>query len=484
MTGDASRPKVFISYSWTTPQHEEWVLELAQRLSSDGVVVVLDKWDLREGQDKHVFMEQMVHDPQISKVLVICDRGYQAKADDRKGGVGTETQLISKKVYENTAQEKFIPIVREYGDDGQPCIPHFMASRIHIDLSSEGTFEGNYEKLLRNLFEKPLLRRPPVGIPPPYITSEDLPASKTSHKVRALKDAIFNDRRSANGLISDFLESVLSSLGDLQLSGGNTPGFDDRVADAIDKTLPLRNDFVDFASCLFKYRDRVDLEQLRDFFEKLGQFGFRPEHVQSWTEIDFDNFRFFNYELMLSFVAILLKANRFNEAAFFIRSQYFYRNSKDELRSAGIEMFNRHCESLDRIRNARLNLQRVSVTADLIKARATHESIGFADIRQADLILYYITEMKGQRLSWFPRTSVYVARGSGVDLFEKLVSRRHFEQTKALFGVTKPEELQTRISEYIARRDADGRLMAGNFWDYNIIALENVIVPQRIGSIE
>jgi hypothetical protein len=108
---------------WTSPQHEQWVLDLADRLSGDGIVVTLDKWDLKEGQDKHVFMEQMVHDESIANVLVICDRGYQAKADDRKGGVGTETQLISKEVYENTGQEKFIPIVREYDQDGKPCMP-------------------------------------------------------------------------------------------------------------------------------------------------------------------------------------------------------------------------------------------------------------------------------------------------------------------------------------------------------------------------
>src|SRR5581483_3574188 len=151
MQGSTKQPKVFISYSWTTPQHEQWVLELAERLSSDGIIVLLDKWDLKEGHDKHVFMEQMVHDPSISKVLVICDVGYQTKADDRTGGVGSETQLISKEVYENTEQEKFIPIIREYDSDGKPCIPHFMAARIYIELSSEDMFEENYQKLVRNL---------------------------------------------------------------------------------------------------------------------------------------------------------------------------------------------------------------------------------------------------------------------------------------------------------------------------------------------
>ncbi len=159
MNGSVCQPKIFISYSWTTVQHERWVVDLAERLSSDGIRVVLDR-DLREGQVKHAFMEQMVQDPEITKVLVIRDRGYQLKADDRKGGVGTETQLISKEVYENTEQEKLIPIIREYDDKGKPCIPHFAATRIYIDLSSDDIFEESYQKLVRNLYGKPLLRRP------------------------------------------------------------------------------------------------------------------------------------------------------------------------------------------------------------------------------------------------------------------------------------------------------------------------------------
>jgi len=52
MRGSTEQPKVFISYSWSSPQHEQWVLDLAERLSGDGIIVVLDKWDLKEGQDK------------------------------------------------------------------------------------------------------------------------------------------------------------------------------------------------------------------------------------------------------------------------------------------------------------------------------------------------------------------------------------------------------------------------------------------------
>lgn len=481
MEGSSSQPKVFISYSWTSPQHEQWVLDLAERLSGDGIAVILDKWDLKEGQDKHAFMEQMVHDESIAKVLVICDLGYQAKADDRKGGVGTETQLISKEVYENTAQEKFIPVVRQFNQDGKPCIPHFMASRIYIDLSSEDTFEENYQKLVRNLYGKPLLKRPPLGMPPAYITDEDQILLKTSRKTIAIKDALLHDRRSANGLIADFLETFVSSLEDFRVTGGAVAGFDDKVAESIEKLLPLRDDFVDFCSTLFKYRDSVDLDQLLGFLEKLIPYTFRPESVQSWSEVDFDNYRFFNYELMLCFVATLLHLEKYEEAGFFLHAQYFYRNDTCELRQNGIEIFNRYTRSLDEFRNNRLGLRRVSVTADLIKARATRKDLTFDEIRQADLVIHYVTQLRGGRFEWFPRTSVYGGRGSGIELFERMVSKRHFQKVKALLGVDTVEELKTLIEQCVARNNGEGRSYSG-FWDFDVRPIENIINVQKIAT--
>lgn len=102
--------KIFISYAWGS---SELVLELAQRLVAHGVDVVLDKWDLKEGQDKYAFMERCVNDSEITKVLIICDKAYAQKANDRTGGVGDETIIISGEIYGNMKQEKFIPIIAE-----------------------------------------------------------------------------------------------------------------------------------------------------------------------------------------------------------------------------------------------------------------------------------------------------------------------------------------------------------------------------------
>ena len=59
-------PKVFISYSWSSSDHEKWVLNLAEKLRGDGIDVILDKWDLGVGHDKYAFMERMVTDKDIS----------------------------------------------------------------------------------------------------------------------------------------------------------------------------------------------------------------------------------------------------------------------------------------------------------------------------------------------------------------------------------------------------------------------------------
>jgi hypothetical protein len=128
-------PKLFISYSWSSSEHEQWVVDLATELRESGADVILDKWDLKEGNDAVAFMEQMVTNPEITKVVIVSDEIYAAKADGRAGGVGTETQIISKEVYDNQSQDKFVAVISEKDDNGKPFLPTYYKSRIYIDLS-------------------------------------------------------------------------------------------------------------------------------------------------------------------------------------------------------------------------------------------------------------------------------------------------------------------------------------------------------------
>ena len=150
--------KVFISYSWSVQQR---VIELAERLMANGVEVVLDVYDLKEGQDKYAFMEQAVNDPEIDRVLIVCDKVYTEKANSRSGGVGDETVIISPEIYGQVQQNKFVPIIFEVDENGKAYCPSYIKSRIYIDLSTEDDhYESEYEKLLRNIYEKPMYKKP------------------------------------------------------------------------------------------------------------------------------------------------------------------------------------------------------------------------------------------------------------------------------------------------------------------------------------
>ena len=167
------KPKVFISYSHTSEDHKLKVSALARRLLSDGIDVVLDQWELYPGHDKYDFMERISKDQTINKILIICDSGYQQKADNNEGGVGIEGQIIRPDVYHNSHEEKYIPILFEKSSKGLPCLPVFLRGRIYIDLTIKD-FSIEYEKLVREIFENRRHRKPDIGKPPIYVLQEEV----------------------------------------------------------------------------------------------------------------------------------------------------------------------------------------------------------------------------------------------------------------------------------------------------------------------
>lgn len=177
-------PKVFISYSWSSEAHKQWVLELAEKLvAKSGVEVILDRWHGVVGHDRFHFMEESIK--VADKVLVICDKTYCEKANGRHGGVGTETIIITPDVYKDTKQEKFIPISLEE-DNGEYILPDFFKSRFALSMKL-GDLDKSYKELERLIWEEPLLTPPPRGKKP------DFKAEKKEDDTIIPEEPIFND---------------------------------------------------------------------------------------------------------------------------------------------------------------------------------------------------------------------------------------------------------------------------------------------------
>jgi SEFIR domain len=127
-----ANPKLFLSYSWSSPDHESWVLQFAEELVSQGIGVIFDKWDLKPGHDANAFMESMVSDSEVTKVILVCDEKYAEKSDKRSGGAGTEAQIVTAELYAKKAQDKFVAVVRERDADGKAYLPVYYGILTHV----------------------------------------------------------------------------------------------------------------------------------------------------------------------------------------------------------------------------------------------------------------------------------------------------------------------------------------------------------------
>ena len=303
-------PKVFISYSWHPEKNKIWVQRLAERLIQDGVNVKLDVWDLKHGHDKYVFMEQMVKDPDIKKVLVICNEDYARKADDRTGGVGTESTIMSSDIYSLAEQTKFIPILVEK-KNGEPCLPTFLKSRMYIDMSSNDIYELGYDQLLRDIYEKPLLRKPALGKMPSYLAADEPVLLSTAQEQRILKEKVA-ESTNLQTWIAKYCDKLIESLDQFKVTfrGGKTCDLIEMIEKSIASMQVVNNDFMTFVETVAS-NSECNGEQFVDFFEKLLQY-YEDKDIELASSTDSwhlcnDNYRFFNYELFLSFTAIMLK---------------------------------------------------------------------------------------------------------------------------------------------------------------------------------
>jgi len=167
-TTEKHPPKVFISYSWDSESHKQWVKDFASRLrAEDGVDVTLDQWDAVPGDQLPAFMEKAVRESDF--VLCICTPRYKEKSDKRGGGVGYEEDVITGEVLYSQDQRKFIPILRI--GRWEDAAPTWMLGKYAIDLCGDKYIEQNYQDLLKTLQSNREKAPPLASFPPDKVES-------------------------------------------------------------------------------------------------------------------------------------------------------------------------------------------------------------------------------------------------------------------------------------------------------------------------
>ena len=443
------KPKVFLSYSWSSQEHENWVLNLANELVESAIDVIFDKWDLKEGHEANAFMEKMVTDADIKKVIIVCDKIYAEKSNKRKGGAGTEAQIISSELYQKVEQDKFVAVIAEKNSEGKPYLPVYYSSRIYIDLSDNESYSDNFDKLLRWIYGKPIHIKPEFGKEPAFLNKDTGINLGTSSRFRRAIDANKNGKSISRALTVEYFDVFSENIERFRITE-KLGEYDDQVVKSINDFIPYRNEAIEMFKILSLYNNNNDdvSEILHSFFEKLTFYLDKPEYVSGFNNYDFDNFTFIIHELYLYCIACLINYKRFEVVSFLLSTKYFikyHRNYGNNV-LVSFQIFRSYLESLER-RNKRLNLNRISLHSDLIRNRNSGTGVNFELIMQTDFILfirdcYDCIRLNEYMYKWYPYTLLYKNSSTAFEIFARAESKNYFDKIKTILDINEPSDLE------------------------------------------
>lgn len=140
---EENNPKVFISYSHDSKEHQDRVLELSNKLRSEGIDCSLDQYEDSPPEGWPKWMDRNVKNSDF--ILVVCTETYYKRVDgtDEKGnGIKWESTLIYQQLYNaGTNNTKFIPVIFKDGEFKHIPEPLQGSTFYNVDDSDE------YEKL-------------------------------------------------------------------------------------------------------------------------------------------------------------------------------------------------------------------------------------------------------------------------------------------------------------------------------------------------
>ena len=153
--------EVFISYSWDSDLHKEQVLSLADHLRKEGFDTTIDRM-LSQNQSATNFV-RMMHEAMLKheKVIVVLSTGYKQKAEEFKGGVGEEYQLLINDI--QSSPQKYVLV--SFTGRGDDVVPYGLKGRDIVDL----TQGSEMDRLYRKLMNQPEVVLSPVGPSKPVL---------------------------------------------------------------------------------------------------------------------------------------------------------------------------------------------------------------------------------------------------------------------------------------------------------------------------
>ena len=445
MKNKIDHPKVFISYAWGSQDYQTKVLSFATKLVGDGIDVVLDKWELTEGNDTYAFMEKCVTDPSITNVLILLDPLYEKKANERAGGVGTETQIISPEIYQKVMQDKFLPVIIERDNKGKVCKPAYLQGALHFDLTDPDTYDDEYQRLVKKLYGVDVYKKPELGNKPEWVDAPVTTPSSTILAYQALKSQ--PSAYTKESLFENYLDKIKKDC--LDFANNNTKlqePFSNYIQ-SYDSANSIRDSFLQLVKMAVYVENSC--KKIAAFFEDI------TNAVDSVHTLGQEVIKVRIHEFFIYTIAYYLKNKNYPAVGYILGKTYFYgiqQANRNGARSFQLFYSASDHENLDRAMKERDNKQYYSGTAHHWIESIAVDFCSKEQFVLADLICYNYSVYSNTYLDnwiWFPITYIYDNRDDSVvwRFARKLVSKEYVKEILPVFGFNRLEEFVKRMNE-------------------------------------
>lgn len=444
-------PKVFISYAWGTDEYQQKVLDFCTRLYSEcGIEVLIDKWSMDAGNDTYDFMERCVKDSSVNYVIMLLDKNYAEKADNRQGGVGTETQIISQEVYTDTEQSKFIPVVFERGPDGKIYKPAYLKSRLHFDLTKE---KANIEfmRLVRHLYGEKTYPMPQTkGTKPDWVSQPDIVPIAIAGPLFTIENAsddvlLKNEIRKVLNLVKVNIFAIKPSMEEVV-----------KFRDEPQTYLTFLDTFRPYRDALIKALENITQKEyfcdvVADFFEEYKQT--QDDYIGSGDYLHQARSALL-HEMFIYTIALLWSAEEYSKIRDLITRTYFFNGKYRENKAvnfANVVYAGSHTSLID---NAKKKVDNKNYYSGLAQLWSEHVMVGYSleQVTFADLLIYNISvlEEPEDTWHWFPLLYIYGLNNPIFSRFAiRLKSASQLKRFAGLLGDISPGNIDERIQKMV-----------------------------------
>lgn len=328
MPMDDGRPKVFISFCWELPLTVERVHQLADFLDAHGVYLEMDRYQ-PAGTNLYRFMQQMVEDPAIDKVLCFVDRAYHRKCLLGEGGVGTEATILTPEVYAHAARgelttARIVPILFELPENAAQPMPTMFATAKYEYMVDPQRDDQHMEQLRRLAYGQPAHVRSNSPRAPEHLLAPDTPFGTEVQAFGSQVGYHLKQGKTKLGLaaLEDHLQALLTQLtrdddhlfpSAAEYHAGRT----ELLRQAIERRLHLVSAYGRALDAFLKYGEDTALPLLSELFGRVLTFNLNARLLPAQ-----DVSRLLTRELMVWAVALHLRHRRYEAVHALIDEQY------------------------------------------------------------------------------------------------------------------------------------------------------------------